>query len=99
VTEEKGVDISHSVPKMLTAQTIEQADLVLTMGCSVEEVCPRPTFAKMQKRLVDWDLEDPKRKTVEEVRRISGEIEANVRKLSDSHSSFEGIQMSCLCVR
>jgi len=32
----------------------------------------------MQKKLVDWNLEDPKGKTIEEVRRIRDEIEAKV---------------------
>lgn len=35
---------------------------VVTMGCSVEKVCPWLMLDKMQKNLVDWDLEDPKGK-------------------------------------
>ena len=51
--KEKGVDLSPNKPKMLTNDMINQASLVVTMGCSVEEVCPRPMLAKMQKKLVD----------------------------------------------
>lgn len=76
--KQKRIDLSSSTPKLLTTEMINKATLVVTMGCSVEEVCPRPMLAKMQKKLVDWDLEDPKGKTIEEVRRIRDEIEAKV---------------------
>ena len=29
-------------PKMLTTQMIQDADYVVTMGCSIESVCPNP---------------------------------------------------------
>jgi protein-tyrosine-phosphatase len=66
---------------MLTNEMIAQASLVVTMGCSVEEVCPRPMLAKMQKKLVDWDIEDPKGKTIAEIRKIRDEIERKVARL------------------
>ncbi len=78
---EKGFDLSRKVPKMLTTEMIDQADVVITMGCSVEEVCPRPMLNRMQKKVVDWDLEDPKGKPLPEVRRIRGEIEKKVEEL------------------
>ena len=84
---EKGVDISQNSPKMLTNDLIDKADLVVTMGCSVEEVCPRPMLAKMQKKLVDWNLSDPKGKPIEEVRRIRDDIEERVIELSKSRST------------
>ena len=79
---EKGIDISANRPKMLTADMIERASVVYTMGCSVESVCPRPMLAKMQKKLVDWDLEDPKGKPIQEVRKIRDEIERRVGRLA-----------------
>ena len=57
--KERGIDISANKPKMLNLGMINSASLVVTMGCSVEEVCPRPMLAKMQKKLVDWNLDDP----------------------------------------
>ena len=81
---EKGLDISANHPKNLTSQMIMDADLVVTMGCSVEEACPRPMLAQMQKKLVDWDLEDPKGKSIEKVREIRDEIERRVLELSKS---------------
>jgi len=82
VMKEVGIDLSSVRPKMLALEMIQQADLVITMGCSVEKVCPRPMLVQMQKKLVDWNLEDPKGKPVEEVRLIRDEIERKVRDLS-----------------
>jgi arsenate reductase len=62
VMKEKGIDISANRPKLLTMDMVNEADLVITMGCSVDQVCPAPMIAKMQKKLVDWNLEDPKSK-------------------------------------
>jgi arsenate reductase (thioredoxin) len=61
---------------------IDEAGLVVTMGCSVEEVCPRPMLAKMQKKLVDWHLEDPKGKPIDAVRKIRDETERKVAELT-----------------
>jgi protein-tyrosine-phosphatase len=79
--KESGIDISSTKPKMLTPVMIEEADLVVTMGCSVKEVCPAPMIARMQKKLLDWSLEDPKGKSVEGVRQIRDEIEHRVTEL------------------
>lgn len=84
---EKGLDLSANSPKILTPEMIERASLVVTMGCSVEEVCPRPMIAAMQKKLIDWLLEDPKGKPIEQVRMIRDEIETKVSNLARSHES------------
>jgi protein-tyrosine-phosphatase len=52
---EKGIELSSNHPKMLTGEMIEAAGLVVTMGCSVEEACPKPMVAATQKKLVDWE--------------------------------------------
>jgi arsenate reductase (thioredoxin) len=80
--KEKGLDIASNRPKMLTTKMINDASLVVTMGCSIEEACPRPMLAQMQKKLVDWNLEDPKGKPIEEVRTIRDDIERRVAQLS-----------------
>jgi arsenate reductase len=82
--KEKGYDLSANKPKMLTGEMITAAGLVVTMGCSVEEACPRPMLAQMQKKLVDWNLEDPKGKPIEKVREIRDDIEKRVTELSKS---------------
>ena len=81
--KEKGINVSENEPKMLTVEMINAASLVITMGCSVEEVCPRPMLAQMQKKLVDWDLADPKGRPLEEVRKIRDEIEERILRLRD----------------
>jgi protein-tyrosine-phosphatase len=84
VMKERGIDLSINRPKMLTIQMVNDADLVVTMGCSVEEVCPAPLIAGMQKKLVEWNIEDPKGKSVEKVRQIRDEIERKVAELQTS---------------
>lgn len=79
---EKGLDISGNSPKMLTTEMIQEACLVVTMGCSVEKVCPKPMLAQRQKKLVDWELQDPKGKSLDEVRKIRDEIERRVIELT-----------------
>ncbi len=74
---EKGIDLSMNRPKMLELGMIEKADAVVTMGCSVEEYCPTP----MLKRAVDWGLDDPKGKSIVEIRRVRDEIERSVLQL------------------
>lgn len=78
---EREIDISSSHPKMLTIEMVNEADLVVTVGCSVEEVCPAPLIARMQKKLVEWNIEDPKGKSIEKVRQIGEEIERKVAEL------------------
>jgi arsenate reductase (thioredoxin) len=79
---EKGIDLSRKTPKTLTSQMVNRATLVVTMGCSVAEVCPRPMLAQIQKKLVDWSLTDPRGKSLAVVRGIRDEIEQKVIELS-----------------
>jgi len=79
--KEKGIDISARRPKMLTAQMIDEADIIVAMGCSIEEACPAPIIAQMRRKLVDWDLDDPKGQSIGRVREIRDEIERKVAEL------------------
>jgi arsenate reductase (thioredoxin) len=85
--KEKGIGLDSNHPKILTPRMIDEARLVVTMGCSVEELCPRPMLAKMQKKLVDWHLDDPKGKPIEQVREIRDEIERLVAQLAAQRPS------------
>jgi len=80
VMENRGITISGK-PKMLTQDMIKEADLVVTMGCNVESICPRPIVEQMEKKLVDWHIEDPKGKPIEEVRKIATQIQNNILEL------------------
>ncbi len=74
---EKGIDISKEKPRAITPQELEDADYVITMGCSAEDICP----ATFRGDARDWALLDPKGKSMEEVRRIRDEIEERVQVL------------------
>jgi len=75
---ERGISLSDYKPKMLTDKMVEEADYVVTMGCSVESVCPKPLVLAKGKKLIEWHIEDPKGKPIEEVRRIRSDIERKV---------------------
>ena len=81
VMRERGMDISSNHPKTLTPDLIRDASLVITMGCSIEDACPKPIIAQMQKKLVEWHLEDPKGRLLGEVRKIRDEIEQKIMEL------------------
>ena len=78
VMGEVGIDISGNRPKSLTMEMMDQADRVVTMGCGVEGVCPA-SFVETE----DWQLEDPKGKPIETVRRIRDEIKTRVLSMMD----------------
>ncbi len=61
---------------MLTQEMADDAILVVGMGCAVEEACPA-----LRVPLEDWELDDPKGKSPEEVAEIRDLIEMRVRNL------------------
>ena len=74
---EKGIDISGAKPQKLTYEEAMSADFFITMGCAPEEACP----AGFRGDTRDWELPDPKGKSIEEVRKIRDAIEARVDAL------------------
>ena len=77
VLKEKGIDISMNKPKLITFQMAQDSDLIVTMGCNDQGICPGPFF----KPTVEWHLEDPKGKPIEKVREIRDQIEHQVQAL------------------
>ena len=75
VMNELGMDLAERTPRALTREPAEQADVVVTMGCGDE--CPYIPG----KRYVDWDLQDPKGRPIEEVRATRDDIAERVRAL------------------
>ncbi|MCW2884722.1 MAG: arsC [Streptosporangiaceae bacterium] len=73
---EEGIDITHEVPKVLTADAVKASDVVITMGCG--DVCP--VFPG--KQYLDWALDDPAGQGVEAVRPIRDEIRTRIEKLA-----------------
>jgi len=80
---EKGIDISDAKPKLITAKMANEVDLVVTMGCSSQGICPGPFFVPT----MDWPLEDPKGKSLEKVREIRDDIEHRVKELIATQSA------------
>src|SRR5665648_256306 len=74
VMKEKGIDISANKPKLLTFQMAQDSDLIVTMGCNDQGICPGPFF----KQTIEWKLEDPKEQPIEKVREIRDIIEHQV---------------------
>ncbi len=72
---ERGVDLSARIPHGLDRADAEWADVVVTMGCW--DACPYVPG----KRYLDWDLPDPARRPLDEVRAIRDEIAARVEGL------------------
>jgi arsenate reductase len=77
VLKEKGIDISANKPKLITFQMAQESDLIVTMGCNDQGICPGPFF----KPTIEWHLEDPKGKPIEKVREIRDQIEHQVQDL------------------
>lgn len=75
VMEEIGIDLSREIPTKLSADAVNAADVVITMGCG--DACP--IFPG--KRYLDWDLTDPAGRTPEQIRPIRDDIDARVRAL------------------
>lgn len=83
VMREVGIDISKNKPKMLTLEMIEGADMMITMGCGADAggICPANIIESE-----DWQLEDPKDKSIEKVREIRDEIKMRVSNLIEKIS-------------
>jgi protein-tyrosine-phosphatase len=72
---ERGIDIGSATPRRWDDAQIRTADVVVTMGCGDE--CP----FYPGRRYLDWELEDPAGRPIEEVRRIRDDIDGRVRGL------------------
>ena len=73
---EEGIELDPGPGTMLTQEMTDEAVRVIGMGCAVEEACPA-----LRVPLEDWELEDPKGKTAEQVAAIRDQIEIKVRNL------------------
>jgi protein-tyrosine-phosphatase len=72
---EEGIDIAGEQPKVLTPESVQASDVVITMGCGDE--CP----FYPGKRYEDWKLDDPAGQGIEAVRPIRDEIRRRVEDL------------------
>ena len=72
VMNEVGIDISHRKPKGFVDLSQKAFDYVITMGC--RDTCP---FVAAQHH-IDWEIKDPKGKSLESFRKVRDEIQTKV---------------------
>jgi arsenate reductase (thioredoxin) len=77
VMRESGIDISNQKSKELTEDMMRNSLNIVNMGCVEKESCP----TLFLQNLVDWNIEDPKDKPIEKVRKIRDEIDQRVKEL------------------
>jgi protein-tyrosine-phosphatase len=75
VMKEKGIDLGTKRPKGLDDLPPIEMDYLVTMGC--EESCP----AVLAKKTIEWEIPDPKGKSMDVFRDIRDRIENKVRDL------------------
>jgi protein-tyrosine-phosphatase len=75
VMKERGIDLSSRLTKGLNDLPPVEMDYLITMGC--EQTCP----AVPARKIIEWQIPDPKGKPIHEIRRIRDMLEAKVKKL------------------
>ena len=77
VMKEVNINISQKKPKILTSKMNDEFDYIITMGCI--DCCP----ITPKEKTIEWDIEDPKGKTIEKYRDIRDMIKHHVEELID----------------
>jgi arsenate reductase (thioredoxin) len=72
--KEVGIDISKQRSKIFTEDMIRKSTLRVNMGCFRH-------LTLFLHNVIDWDIEDPQGKSIEEVRQIRDVIESRVKEL------------------
>ncbi|MBL7001742.1 MAG: arsenate reductase ArsC [Nitrosopumilus sp.] len=80
VMKEIGIELDEQSPKLLSEQMIESSLRTINMGCMDKESCP----SLFVKDVLDWNISDPKEKTIDEVRKIRDQIKSEVMSLINS---------------
>ncbi|MGY5150860.1 MAG: arsenate reductase ArsC [Candidatus Nitrosopumilus sp. bin_6a] len=80
VMKEIGIDLENQKPKLLSASMVKDSSKTVNMGCMDKESCP----SLFVKDVLDWNISDPKEKTLDEVREIRDKIKSEVIALIKS---------------
>jgi arsenate reductase len=75
--DEVGVDIQQQKPKDITDDMMRNSTKIVNMGCMDKSFC----HTLFIPNLIDWGIEDPKGKSIEQVREIRDDIEQRVKQL------------------
>jgi len=77
VMKEIGIDLDDQQPKLLSNKMIENSFKTINMGCMDKASCP----SLFVNDVLDWNISDPKEKSLDEVRKIRDTIKAEVMNL------------------
>ena len=80
VMKEIGIDLDDQQPKLLSNKMIENSFKTINMGCMDKESCP----SLFVNDVLDWNISDPKEKSLDEVRKIRDTIKTEVMNLINS---------------
>ena len=83
VMNELGIDLENQKPQLLSSPMIENSNKTVNMGCMDKESCP----SLFVKDVDDWNIEDPKGKSIEDVRKIRDQIKNDILNLLNSIES------------
>lgn len=75
VMDQLGIDLRAETPKALSDELAQWADVIVTMGCG--DACPYIPGT----RYIDWELADPKGRSLDEVRVTRDEIARRIDEL------------------
>ncbi len=83
--KEIGIDLEDQSPKLMSDSMIADSLKTINMGCMDKESCP----ALFVKDVINWNISDPKEKSIDEVRKIRDQIKFEVLHLIDSLENDE----------
>ena len=79
---EVGIDISQKVPRALTQEIVDKADVIVLTDASIKGSFPKNLLGRMRGKLVYWSISDPQGKPIEVVRFVRDQIEKQVVDLA-----------------
>jgi len=80
VMKEIGIDMNEQKPKLLSDSMVNNSSKTVNMGCMDKESCP----SLFVKDILDWNISDPKEKSLDDVRKIRDQIKFEVINLVQS---------------
>jgi arsenate reductase (thioredoxin) len=86
---EVGIDITRQRSKVITEDMMRNSNQIVNMGCMEKESCP----SLFLNNVIEWNIEDPKEKSIEKVREIRDEIKRRVKELVASLKARQQINV------
>lgn len=80
--KEVGINLENNQPQSISQKMMDESEYTVNLGCMDKEACP----ALFLKNVDDWQISDPKGRSIEEVREIRDQIEKKVKDLINNLS-------------